>query len=71
MDPSTLSLYLTITIVACMTLYAGVEGTLRIFVYLDLQLRYAYVKFRMWTMKKQLEKQLVLPSKFKGNKNEY
>jgi hypothetical protein len=71
MDPSTLSLYLTITIVACMIIYAGVEGTLRVFVYLDLQLRYAYVRIRMWMMKKQLENQLVLPSKFKGNKNEY
>jgi len=71
MDPSILSLYLTITIIACMILYAGFEGTMRVFVYFDLQLRYAYVKIRMWMMKKQLEKQLVLPSKFKGNKNEY
>ena len=65
MDPSILGLYFTLLIVVLMIAYAGVEGTLRVFVYLDLQLRYAYVKIRMWVMKKQLERQLIRPSKFK------
>jgi len=66
MDPSILGLYFTLLIIVLMIAYAGVEGTLRVFVYLDLQLRYAWVRTRMWFMKKRLEKNLNLrPTKFK------
>jgi hypothetical protein len=44
-----------------MVWYAGVEGTLRVFAYIDLEMRYLGVKFQMWRMKRQLEKQLHLP----------
>ena len=53
--------YLTVLILTCMIWYAGLEGTLRVFAYLDLQMRYAGVKFKMWQMKRRLEKQLDLP----------
>jgi len=46
-----------------MVAYAGVEGTMRLFVYMDLELRYFVIKLRMWRMKKQLEKELGIPSK--------
>ena len=71
MDPSILGLYFTLLIIVLMIAYAGVEGTLRVFVYLDLQLRYAWVRTRMWLMKKQLQRQLVHPSKFKDFINEH
>jgi hypothetical protein len=41
--------------------YAGYEGTMRVFAYIDLQFRYLGVKFQMWQMKRKLEKQLDLP----------
>lgn len=72
MDPSIIGLYFTLLIVVLMIAYAGVEGTLRVFVYLDLQLRFIWVRTRMWLMKKQLEKQLIRhTSNFKDFTNEY
>lgn len=53
--------YLTVLILACMIWYAGYEGTMRVFAYLDLQIRYLGIKFKMWQMKRELEKQLDLP----------
>lgn len=53
--------YLTVLILTCMIWYAGLEGTMRAFTYLDLQLRYFGIKVQMWRMKRQLEKQLDLP----------
>ncbi len=58
-----IAFYLTILVVIAMIAYAGVEGTMRLFVYLDLELRYFIVKVKMWKMKKQLEKELGIPSK--------
>ena len=53
--------YLTVLILTCMIWYAGLEGTMRVFTYLDLQLRYFGIKVQMWQMKRRLEKQLDLP----------
>lgn len=62
MDPSTTPLigfYLTIVIVALMVAYAGVEGTMRVFSYLDLQVRYAFIRLQMKSMEWKLKRQLV------------
>ncbi|AFK66274.1 hypothetical protein SWPG_00021 [Synechococcus phage S-CBM2] len=56
-----LAFYLTVLIFVCMVWYAGLEGTMRVFAYIDLQMRYLGIKFQMWKMKRQLEKQLGLP----------
>jgi len=53
--------YLLVLILICMIWYAGYEGTMRVFAYIDLQFRYLGVKFQMWQMKRKLEKQLDLP----------
>jgi hypothetical protein len=53
--------YLLVLILICMIWYAGYEGTMRVFAYIDLQFRYLGIKFQMWQMKRQLEKQLDLP----------
>ena len=39
--------------------YAGVEETMRLFAYLDLQLRYAWVRFRMMLLRRKLKQQLI------------
>ena len=54
-----LGLYLVVTIVILCIAYAGVDETIRLFAYLDLQLRYAWVRFRMYLMRRKLEQQLL------------
>jgi len=55
-----ISLYLTIIIVSLMIAYAGFEGTMRVFAYLDLQMKFIPIKIKMnymkWNMKRQLDK---------------
>ena len=54
-----LGLYVVIAIVILCITYAGVEETMRLFAYLDLQLRYAWVRFRMMLLRRKLEQQLI------------
>ena len=53
-----LGLYLVVAIVLLLVAYAGVEETMRLFAYLDLQLRYAWIRFRMVLMRRKLKRQL-------------
>lgn len=53
-----ISLYLTVAIVALMIAYAGYEGTMRLFAYIDLQIRFIPLRIRMELMKYKLKKQL-------------
>ena len=39
--------------------YAGMEETVRLFAYIDLVIRYQWIKFRMFMMKRKLEQQLI------------
>ncbi|AOV60239.1 hypothetical protein S820908_091 [Synechococcus phage S-CAM9] len=44
--------------------YGGVEGTLRVFKYIELTLGYQVIKIRMYFMKRKLERQLgITPNK--------
>jgi len=54
-----LGLYVVITVVILLVAYAGVEETMRLFAYLDLQLRYTWVRFKMYLMRRKLEQQLL------------
>ena len=54
-----LGLYLVVTIVILLIAYAGVEETMRLFAYVDLQLRYALVRFRMMLLRRKLKQQLI------------
>jgi hypothetical protein len=54
-----LGLYVVIAIVILCIAYAGVEETMRLFAYLDLQLRYAFVRFRMMLLRRKLKQQLI------------
>ncbi|UNH61306.1 hypothetical protein SSZBM1_189 [Synechococcus phage S-SZBM1] len=55
-----LALYLTMFIVAGMICYAGIDETLRVFAYIDLQVRYFGIQVQMkwmgWKLKRQLIK---------------
>jgi hypothetical protein len=63
MDPSTYEFYLLIFVLIFMVWYAGFEGTLRLFRFIDLQLQYAVVRIKIWRIKKRYEKELKLPLK--------
>ena len=54
-----LGAYLVITVVLLLVAYAGPEETMRLFAYVDLHLRYAWVRFRMYLMRRKLEQQLL------------
>lgn len=51
--------YLTVSIVILLVAYAGVEETMRLFRYIDLQFRYAIIKVRMELMRRKLKKELL------------
>ena len=53
-----IGLYLVVAIVLLLIAYAGVEETMRLFAYADLQLRYAWIRFRMMLMRRKLKRQL-------------
>ena len=53
-----MGLYLVVAIVLLCIAYAGVEETMRLFAYLDLQLRFAWIRFRMVLMRRKLKRQL-------------
>jgi hypothetical protein len=54
-----LGLYVVVAIIILLVAYAGPEETMRLFAYMDLQLRYAWVRFRMYLMRRKLQQQLL------------
>ncbi|AOV58637.1 hypothetical protein T040910_132 [Synechococcus phage S-CAM3] len=54
-----LGLYLIVAVVILCVAYAGVEETMRLFTYLDLHLRYSWIRFRMMLMRRKLKQQLI------------
>lgn len=54
-----LGLYLVVAIVLLLVAYAGVDETIRLFAYVDLQLRYAWVRFKMMLLRRKLKQQLI------------
>ena len=54
-----LGLYVLITCFILLVTYAGMEETVRLFAYIDLVIRYQWVKFRMLMMRRKLEQQLI------------
>lgn len=58
MNSILIEFYFFSAILLLMIAYAGFEGTMRVFVYLELQIKYAYVRVQMWQMKRKLKAQL-------------
>lgn len=61
-------LYFLVAIVILMIAYAGVEETMRLFAYIDLQLRFAVLRLRMrwmgWNLRRELIKDTANYQKF-------
>jgi len=55
------STYLTVTILVCLLAYAGIDNTISLFAYLDLELRWHWIIFKTYFMRRQLESELGLP----------
>ncbi len=55
-----IGLYLTVTIVVLLVAYAGFDNTMKLFAYIDLQLRFIPLRIKMKLMKRKLEKQLLI-----------
>ena len=51
--------YMLVVFVAILVAIAGVDETLKIFAYVDLQLRYAFIRLQMKWMGWKLKRQLV------------
>ena len=53
--------YMLVVFVAILVVIAGVDETLKIFAYADLQVRYAFIRLQMkwmgWKLKRQLVKE--------------
>ncbi len=54
-----LGIYVIITLIVLMVAYAGVEETMRLFAYVDLMIRWQWIQFRMFMMRRKLEQQLI------------
>jgi hypothetical protein len=54
-----LGLYVLITCFILLVAYAGMEETVRLFAYIDLVIRWRWVQFRMYMMRRKLEQQLI------------
>ena len=54
-----LGLYVLITCFILLVAYAGMDETVRLFAYIDLVIRWRWVQFRMFMMRRKLEQQLI------------
>ena len=54
-----IGIYFIIVFVLILIAYAGVDETMKLFYFADLQLRYAWIQFRMRMMRRKLKAQLV------------
>jgi len=54
-----LGIYVIVTLIVLMVAYAGVEETMRLFAYIDLTIRWQWIKFRMFMMRRKLKQQLI------------
>mgnify|MGYP007059509201 FL=1 len=58
MYPELIGLYLTIGIILWMVWYAGVDGTMRLFEYIELTVEHQVIRLRLYFMRLKLERQL-------------
>jgi len=63
MSETFIGLNVLLIILIMLIAYAGFDETMRLIAYLDLQVRYAIIRFKMKRMQRKLEKQLGLPAK--------
>jgi len=54
-----LASYIIVFLVAALFAYAGYDATMRLFAYIDITLRYQWIQFRLYLMRRKLEQQLI------------
>ena len=54
-----LGMYVIIVTIILLIAYAGIEETMRLFAYVDLTIRWQWIQFRMFLMRRKLEQQLI------------
>ena len=54
-----LGIYVLITCFILLVAYSGMEETIRLLAYIDLVIRYQWIKFKMFMMRRKLEQQLI------------
>jgi len=60
-DTNMVSFYLLVTAFILLVAYAGMENTMRLFEFADLELRWHWVIFRSYFIRRDLEKRLGFP----------
>jgi hypothetical protein len=61
--------YLGFLTVVALVIVGGYDATMRLFYYIDLNIRFFFIRIRMWFFKKKLERQLQMSlKKFKSSK---
>ena len=68
MQITLLGFYFTIFIIAFLFAYGGYEDTMRLFSYLDLQLRFLVIRVRMYFIERKLRRELNLPKTYNFKK---
>jgi hypothetical protein len=63
MPDNFIGLYFLLIILGILIAYAGVDETLKLFTYLDLQVRYFFIKIQMKKMQRKLQRDLNLPQR--------
>ena len=63
MSEAFIGLNVLLIILIMLIAYAGFDETMRLIAYLDLQVRYAIIKFKMKRIQRQMEKKLGLPAR--------
>jgi len=63
MPDNFIGLYFLLIILGMLIAYAGVDETLKLFTYLDLQVRYFFIKIQMKKMQRKLQRDLNLPQR--------
>jgi hypothetical protein len=63
MPDNFIGLYFLLIILGMLIAYAGVDETLKLFTYLDLQVRYFFIKIQMKRMQRKLQRDLNLPQR--------
>ncbi len=56
---SLVGFYFTLFLLICLVCYGGYESTLRLFTYIELQLRYAIVRIKIMILSARIRKQLI------------
>jgi hypothetical protein len=61
MQPILTGFYIILLLIGLLFAYGGYESTIRLFSYVDLNIRYTWIEIQMFFMKRNLEKELNLP----------